>query len=777
VCPLSAALVPDFEQLHIRQNHPAGGNIDRKQLGWGVFMKPDRTSAFARLALSSSLAVLALTSPVHAQEVAPAEAPDAGIGDIIVTAQKRSENLQKTPVAITSISGEALISKGVTDLTAAQELVPGARFHQEGNTVQVFLRGVGSNLDFANVTPVVAFNFNGVTVPREGTSSGLFDIGRFEVLPGPQGTLYGRSAIGGVINVAFRRPVFENIFSLDVEAGNYDLAHGTAVANIAASDTLAFRAAVDYHYRDGYQTSGADSRDDLSVRFSALYKPDNEFSAYLWGYYAAKNGSPANIVNKGTQASYNSAGQINGLTYDEPAFLTGNPWNDRYPDLDPDFAAQIGSPSLAPFGQPTRPDQDYKHWALGAEFVLQLSDDVALTYIPSFIHLDSETNIYWLGNIPAYKNDEYRFNTQELRLSGDMAGLNWLVGVYGYRRIQRGAAVVGSANGENGPAIPGTPFPFYSSHVLRNRLQGIAVFGQATYEISPGFKLTAGARYGTDSTKANGISLDDQVTPYSYDRSMSRFDFKVAAQYDLTPDVMVYAQFQSGYQPNTFNEVAEIPGRTNHVKPSTLKSFAAGIKARFFDDTLQVNDEIFFSDYRNFQIQAYDATRLFNPIFNAGKVTIPGNQLDIVWKPQRDTRFNLSVSYIHARNKDFVTPAGDRFNGLAVPYAADWTIAGGASQDFQLSSGYITAAVDAHFESKWWADYVHNLGVKQGANATVNASLTYYSDDGSWNVGLWGRNLTDQPILAAAAAAGVPGPAVGYLSAPRTYGIRAGVKF
>ena len=153
--------------------------------------------------LYASLSAFALLAPMAAQaQQAADESGAGGIEDIVVTAQKRSENLQKTPAAVTAVSGEGLVSAGVYSLAAAQELVPGARFHQEGNTTQVFLRGVGSNLDFANVEPSVSFNFNGVAIPREATSVPLFDIERFEALPGPQGTLYGGNAIGGTVNVS-----------------------------------------------------------------------------------------------------------------------------------------------------------------------------------------------------------------------------------------------------------------------------------------------------------------------------------------------------------------------------------------------------------------------------------------------------------------------------------------------------------------------------------------------------------------------------------------------
>lgn len=731
------------------------------------------TSDKSRLILAASLTAIAMAAPAYGQD-APAAgqgataAAGAGIADIVVTAQKRSENLQKAPVAITAIGGATLTEKGVTNLTVAQELVPGARFHQEGNTVQVFLRGVGSNLDFANVQPSVAFNFDGIFIPREGTSVGLYDIDRFEVLPGPQGTLYGRSAIGGTVNVSFRKPEFTNGGSVDLEAGNYKLAHVTGVANYALSSTFAMRAVLDYIYRDGYMATDSDSKKDFSGRLSTLWKPTDDVSVLWWGYTAQKHGHTPNLVNKGAKPIYDASGNLTGFEYDENAFLTKNPYDDERP-------GQLAS--TAPFGQPTTSTQHYNNWATGAQIDVKLGDHVTLTDIPGYYFLNAITNVYWLGAIPAYKHDEYHQASNELRLSGDIGSrLNWLTGLYVYHTIQQGQGIVGTADGPS--SVPaGSLFPFYSSHVLRNRLEGAAVFGQLTYKIGDKLRLTAGGRYGVDKTKANGISLDDQVTPYTYDHTGHRFDYKIGAQYDLTSRIMAYAQFQTGYQPATFNEVANLPGRSNLVKAGKLKSVSGGIKTRWFNNTLQINDEVFYSVYNDLQTQAYDASALYNPIFNAKKVTIPGNQLDILWQPTKSDRVNLSVSYIKYRNKNFVEPNGLNFNGLSGPYAADWTINGGISHDFQMKDGYVRASVDGHYESKWFADFVHNLGTRQDAYAKLNAELIYYSEDGRYSFGFWGRNLTNKVVIAATAAAGIPGPATAYLDAPRTYGIRGGFKF
>lgn len=184
-----------------------------------------------------------------------------------------------------------------------------------------------------------------------------------------------------------------------------------------------------------------------------------------------------------------------------------------------------------------------------------------------------------------------------------------------------------------------------------------------------------------------------------------------------------------------------------------------------------MNNEVFFYTYHDFAIQAYDASKAYNEIFNARKIEIPGNQLDIILKPDSYNQLTASVSYSHARNKDFVTPAGQSFNGLTPPYAADWTAAGSYAHDFHLSQGYIRAEADARYESEFFADYVHNKGVRQQPEVKENAAVTYYSES-KWSAGLWVKNLSNRATLAATAAAGIPGPATAYLEDPRTFGVR-----
>jgi len=212
------------------------------------------------------------------------------------------------------------------------------------------------------------------------------------------------------------------------------------------------------------------------------------------------------------------------------------------------------------------------------------------------------------------------------------------------------------------------------------------------------------------------------------------------------------------------------------VKPTDLIAFTGGYKTRLLDNSLQVNTEVYYYDYEDMEVQAYDINSPFNEIFNAQKIEIYGAQLDVLYAVTANARLNLNVGYSHARNEEFITPAGDDFSGLEPAYAPDWTVLAGYDQGFPVGSGTLRARIDARFESEWFADYVHNPGTKQDDSWKADASLTYEAP-ANWTLGVWIKNITNEAVLAATASAGIPGPATAYLESPRTFGLRATFDF
>ena len=679
-------------------------------------------------------------------ETAPAA--DA-LAEITVTAEKQTENLQKTAAAITAIPADVLIEAGVTNLIEAQKLIPNVRFSAEGNNTQVFIRGVGANLDFPNIEPNVAFNVAGIYVPREADSAAFFDVQQLEILPGPQGTLYGRSAIGGTINLTPTRPDFNNDGQTLLEAGNYAAAHITVTQNYKASDAVALRIALDYARNSGFNTTGADSKNDTSARLSALINPNDRLSMYFFFQGANKAGYFQNLVNKGLDP--------NTLTnYCEQCFFYGsNAWNDtrtgRY---------------AGPFGTPKKQKNEYKVYLAGGQVDYRF-DWATLSYIPSYLYLDSSPS-YWLSALESTNSAHHNQLTQELRLASNGSGpYKWLAGLSYFNDRSLGTEYL----------FPNLPFAFYQNQVSFNRLQGESLFGQLTYSVVDALRLTGGGRISSTKRDANGLEVQAiGGLPYTFAKTYTHFDFKVGAEYDLTSKIMVYGNVQSGYQQGTFNPIPNTPTQSNAVQPEKLLAYTGGFKSRWFDDRLQINNEFYYYDYHNLIIQAYSISKPFNPIFNGNKVGIVGDQLDILANLTAHDQVNLNTGYSRSRNKDVTDPfAGVSYNGISPPYSPDYTAEIGYSHSIPVGDATLRAHIDWRFEGSWYADYVHNKGTEQVASNKGDASLTW--DATQWTAGIWIKNATNRAVIAATAAAGLPGPATAYLDDPRTYGVRFTVKY
>jgi iron complex outermembrane receptor protein len=683
------------------------------------------------------LCVAALAPTGVLADAAPERAtPAAALEEVTITAQKLAENQQSAAAAVTALPGDLLVALGVLDLRGAQNFVPSVRFQAENASTEIYVRGVGSTLDLPNIDPPTSFHFNGVYIPREGTSVGFFDIAQLEILPGPQGTLYGRSSLGGAVHVTFKRPTRGTETSGVLEVGNHSLLHGTLVQNLPLGEATAVRAAVDYVSRDGFLATGADGADDVSLRLSALHAPAEAFELYGWASYATRDGASPNLVRKG----------YNGGTFDgDPdAFDTADPWDDR----------------ISP-GAPDAGDQDYENFVIGAELTVPLRD-LTLTYIPAYFHLDWQ-NDYWLEDIPALLSANYDQITNELRLANAPGGTwQWLAGLYHYRMTNAGDFIVGG-------------FPLTS--ISRNRLQGWAAFGEATRSLSPRTRVTLGGRASFDRREGEGTTPFGQR--FDADEDYDRVDWKVGLEYDARDASMLYATVQTGYQPGTYNPFPATPAQSNLVQPAKLTAYTVGAKNRLLDDRLQANVEAFYYDYDDLFVQSFNLNTALLTTFNAEKVEIYGSQLDLLFQPVVQGRLNLSVGYLRARFDEFVvppqidigTPVRD-FAGYQLQYSPEWTVSLGYQHDFSLGAGYLRARADTRYEASFWGTFTHARATGQPAYFKSDASLTYFAADDRWSAGLWIRNIENEAVLAATTT-GQFGPyANAFLEPPRTYGAR-----
>jgi iron complex outermembrane receptor protein len=237
---------------------------------------------------------------------------------------------------------------------------------------------------------------------------------------------------------------------------------------------------------------------------------------------------------------------------------------------------------------------------------------------------------------------------------------------------------------------------------------------------------------------------------------------------------MVYGTVKTGGVPGGYAQAPSTPTYNNIVQPEKLVSYTAGIKNRFFDNRLEINDEVFYYDYDNYQVTALLAVAHTNVLLNVQKTKIYGDQLDLRFLLTSDDQFNVSLGLLSARYTDFVIPgaAPENYSGYDAANAPKATLNMSYNHDWRLSNqGTVTGQVQSSYNSGEWTNFNHTPGNYQTAYTKTNVNLTYYSPSKVWNVGLYGKNLENSWVL------GAVGPGFAYLEEPRTFGIRLGVNF
>jgi iron complex outermembrane recepter protein len=659
----------------------------------------------------------------------PAPAGSNEIQEIIVTAEKRTENAQKTPVAVTAVNGDTLEKLQITDSRGLEEVVPSASIRPEGAVSQTFIRGVGNNVDQIYTDPGVAYNVNGIYVPRDATSSSFFDIERVEVLPGPQGTLYGGDAAGGVINISTKRPGNDYDGEGSIEGGNYGMAHVSLAQDFGFSESFRMRGALDYERHDGYESMNLDSDDKLAGRVSMLWLPTDDITAFLWGSAFHDGGLTAATVNS-------------------PYLHLDNPW--YVPAVGP-LAHNPVDGNLANKGYANYFFGGRVDWNLGA---------VSLSYLPGY-GVISNDSLFYAADFPLTVDAHQHEVTQELRLSDHgNEFLHWLLGFYYQSENKSYVATF------NGPVNIDIPYQHDRDY---------AAFGQVTYDATSWLRVTAGGRYSRDTRSAEGLG---NGVPFDADISGSRVDWKVGFDADVSSTSLLYAAIQTGYLPATYSPVPNAADFNNKVQPETLTSYTAGSKNRFLDNSLEVNDEIYYYDYRDYQVVAFNVDIGETSVLNAPKSVIYGNQLSITYVITPQDRVNLGAGYLSAHYTNFTLADVGSYNGFQMAEAPTATVQVGGSHAFYMpGDASLTASFHTDFQSAHWGQFDHQAGTYQPGASKTTLTLEYQPAGAKWSAGLWVHNLENSAVMGATATGGQPGPASVFLDPPRTYGARLSMKW
>lgn len=664
-----------------------------------------------------------------------AAASDEG-GEIVVTASKREQNLQDVPAAISVIGGATVGTAGVFDTTQLPKLVPGLVTGKQGTSAVVFLRGVGQTISSPATQPGISTNLDGIYLSRVAAGASFFDLERVEVLPGPQGTLYGRNAAGGVVNIVTRKP--RNEYSADgfVEIGNYGLIHGFVGVDLPISENLSVRGAIDVNQRDGYLSNGGNDADTIAARVTAVFKPSQDFSAMVQYTHLREGGIGSQNIARGTS--------------NPPFGSNADPYFSSFPS-DNLFVKVRGD-------------------IVTGKVSLRISDGVTLDYQPSYIRTKSRQGYQFNGDRYGIFNPRTKQYSQELKLSGDGSRIKWLVGGFWFDSLEELDVAVG---------MPAVGFV-----QMNNKVKSYAAFGEATYSISDKFRVTGGARYSHDNFEGSGFQ---KVPPAGIDvvylssDTKGRADWKIGVEYDVADDSMFYATAQSGYLQGGFTQVDYRSSFPKTFEPTSLVAASAGLKNKFLDNSLQVNAEIFFYSYNNYQLQTTisnsTTTETSFVVVNAPKSEIYGGQLDISYNPSRNTRLDLAVSYLSAKITQGLNTAPS-YDGFTLPNAPKWTINAGIEHRFPVKGGDIVARVATYFNSGYWTVFTHDDFSYQGAFTKTDLNLTYKESSGRWDFGFFARNIENSVVYYGSGAGNGPGTFLPtFVDAPRTYGLRAGFNF
>ncbi len=514
------------------------------------------------------------------EQSAQANAHDSGLADIIVTATKVETTLQKTPQAIQTIDGGTLARQGVSSAQQLNKLVGGLQIESNGSASSIFIRGVGSRVLTTSSDPAIAFSVDGVYYARPlGTSATLFDLSRVEVVKGPQGTLYGRNATGGAVNVITNHPQL-GVRSMDgeIEVGDYQSVRTMVGVNLPIGDNLAIRLAGQTLYHKGYLSDGYDDADTKSARASLYYKPSDRFSLYISGDYAHQGGQGPGAVPVGPGADNNALTTrfvVPGAPYTGPsdprinAFLHAAtpataiplPFPGTYCIGVPLNGLSVaGSPAVLTCGNPLGAasnqangyeDNDF----YGANVTANLDVGIGnLTAVGGY--RGSKVNsLFSVDASPQFNTDRINQFTGELRLASkpNVGRLKWLIGGF-YLHEKQDAVTINSLNNSGisnpiatpGSALPATAClgPFdpdgpgpasavpgicLANAVAQSAFQVVdpdivnateAAFGQATYSLADWARLTGGIRYThEDKSETNGVITSIYSVPAGVDVS------------------------------------------------------------------------------------------------------------------------------------------------------------------------------------------------------------------------------------------------------------------
>ncbi len=673
-------------------------------------------------------------------------AGDAGeeftLEEIIVTAEKRAENLQKVSLSMSVVQGDDLISQNLSSLQDILKDIPNVSTSAQGTGYTINIRGLGQDLPPEVGEAAVSMNIDGSHQGRtESTVFGFFDVDRVEVLRGPQGTLYGRNATGGVVNIVSAKPkpdVVEGYGSIGV--AEYNTWKSEGVVNVPISKKWAARIGFSTSKQDSYLKDADGKRNtawNTGTRVQLRYQATEDVFVNLMANYVQRTGDVLGVV---TPANWEKGiYDVNDETV---------PWNHLR----------------------TSKFRQYK-FQLNTEFPVGPG---VITFIPTYDYNDGRTYSLSSGRdgtpidpveVAEGGRGGFDTTTAELRYASKSdSKIKWVAGVY--------------YSGSDEKGMPRAPLPTQLKY-----MKSYAAFSQVTYPFQDTFRLIIGLRADKDKKGYEHILNVEEPWPTSNSFSFSYTDWKVGIEQDLSDSIMQYFTLSTGHRPGGYAEFTGAP-----FDEEALMSYEYGLKSRLMNNRLQLNGSMYYYDYKGYQ--AVDGYLVDDPesptgqsmkaiFFNVDKAKAYGLELEGQYLLGSATSLNLTFTamknkytsnfYVH---ESPFSPVAVNQKGKPMPHSPKFTISGGIDHSFTFSSGdTLKPKVSAKYTDEQYIGVFVSPDTLNPAYTVVDASLSYLSTH-NWTLNLYANNMLNEHYV----SGGQPGRAF-WPGPPRVAGFNFMINF
>ena len=787
------------------------------------------TNGLVLMASTVSSVLLASTSPTFAQDAQAA--PVGGLDTITVTARKRAENLQETPISITALDRHALRDKGITNIQDVKEFAPNLEINNGlpdggGSAAQVTIRGIGQQDFLFPNDPGVGLYVDGVYIGRSmGALLGLVDIERVEVLRGPQGTLFGRNTIGGAVNIVTQKPGDEFAASFNTTLGKYDRRDFTGSINFPLGQNAALRLSAALYNRDGFQRRlfscespfqpagrpadcGNMGDEDKEIYRAALrITPTDAFDINLSIEYSdveenGPAGGSGRFENTFLVQLYNGEFLGDPIIGGPPSLIEGlNPvlglpagtsYDERWA-INDRFGNFAGGPSI----------NENESFAATLTLDYALSDMIDIKSITAYrdmnalVGRDADMTPYPIGDtLDMHEADQI---SQELQLVGTSFDdrLSWVVGGYYFTENAQNDNDVLLLDGTVFPTSPGddattvliSPLNISLSPDNVYSASSVAGFGHFVYDLTDQLSIIVGGRYTSDKKEYTQdhvrLVSGDQIVLRTRDDTWSSFDYKVGLDYQATDDVLLYANYSTGFKsggwgPRPLSAADDV----DPYDPETLDTIELGAKTTLFDNRVRANVAAFHSFYKDVQltVTAPNPDPLNpNPVLNVrngAKAELTGFEVEVSALLTNNLTVDIGAGYVHSEFTEVDPGATEITLDTRLPDAPRFSGNMSVAYNVPLGSyGDLTFRWDGSYTGEA-AKTIPNFDFLIADSYSLsNFRVTYESPNEMWSVSGFIDNAFDENYITHGRTISDFGYSELYYGRPREYGVTLGVRF